>query len=166
MKEYIFQIDNVAEGDMIQVFNAPTGLEAKNILAIINKTTGKPVHSPIANAIASVSYGQVTTDRMFIPLKPGHPSIAGDLLIKAYSDDAAGGYDEMLAEFFGLPEALPEEYQPMAEQDVTDTMEYIMGTLDIDLNETVEYPEGSGVYMTRAQAITAQTNEIIHSTNS
>ena len=125
MKEYIFQIDNVQEGNMIQVFNAPTGLEVKNILAIINKTTGKPVHSPIANAIASVSYGQVTTDRMFIALKPGHPAIAGNLLIKAYTNEDADIDDKVeyiyecisrehvvdddeLREYLGIPVELDE----------------------------------------------------------
>lgn len=75
----------------------------------------------------------------------------------------SGGDDaHNLAQFFGLPEALPEGYQAMTEQEVTDTLEDIIGNLDIDLNQTVEYPEGSGNYMTRAQAITAQANEIIH----
>ena len=67
----------------------------------------------------------------------------------------------MLLQFFGLPQALI-EYQAMSEQDVTDTMEDIMGSLDTDLGETVEYPEGSGQYMTRAQAITAQVKETIN----
>lgn len=84
--------------------------------------------------------------------------------VAAVAGDAAAAKDDAhnLAQFFGVPEALPEEYQPMAEKDVTDTLEDIMGSLDLDLNETVEYPEGSGTYMTRAQAITAQANEIIH----
>ena len=50
----------------------------------------------------------------------------------------------------------------MTEQEVTDTMEDIMSLMDTDLGETVEYPEGSGQYMTRAQAITAQVNETIN----
>ena len=50
----------------------------------------------------------------------------------------------------------------MTEQEVTDTMEEIMSLMDTDLGETVEYPEGSGQYMTRAQAITAQAKESIN----
>lgn len=149
-------------------FNYDSGLTKNNILGVLNKTTGKVIYTPL----------KFTRMTMFqsLPLEDGTrnytlqftnlpPIAVGDqLLIKLYSD-AAGGYDEMVAQFFGLPEALPEGYQAMTQQEVTDTLEDIMGNIDIELSETVEYPEGSGQYMTRAQAITAQANEIIH-TNS
>lgn len=83
MKEYIFQINNNPAGNDIVVTDAPTGLVPKNILAIINKTTGKPVHSPIAEVVAGVTYSGTT---MTITLNSDAPSIEGDLLIKAYSD--------------------------------------------------------------------------------
>lgn len=88
MKEYIFQIDNVSAGNNIVVANAPTGLVAKNILAVINKTTGKPVHSPIAQVIDAVTYSGTT---MTITLDSNAPSIEGNLLIKAYTDEEGGG---------------------------------------------------------------------------
>lgn len=92
MKEYIFQIDNVSAGNDIVVANAPTGLVAKNILAIINKTTGKPVHSPIAEVVDAVTYSGTT---MTITLDSNAPSIEGDLLIKTYQDEEGGGGDEI-----------------------------------------------------------------------
>lgn len=102
MKEYIFQINNNPAGNDIVVDNAPAGLLVKNILAIINKTTGKPVHSPIAQVIDSVTYSGTT---MTITLDSNAPSIEGNLLIKAYSDEAAGSYDEMIANWLGITEA-------------------------------------------------------------
>lgn len=92
MKEFIFQINNNPTGNDIVVANAPTGLVAKNILAIINKTTGKPVHSPIAQVIDAVTYSGTT---MTITLDSNAPSIEGNLLIKAYTDEEGGGGGEL-----------------------------------------------------------------------
>lgn len=69
-----------------------------------------------------------------------------------------------LAEFFGV--TLLQGYSFLTDTEVTDTLEDIMGSLDNDLNQTVEYPEGSGTYMTRAQAITAQAMQIINPSES
>jgi len=69
-----------------------------------------------------------------------------------------------LAEFFGV--TLLQGYEFMQDTEVTDELEDIMGTLDNDLTETVEYPEGSGTYMTKAQAITAQAMQIINPSES
>lgn len=91
MKEFIFQISNNPAGNDIVVANAPTGLVVKNILAIINKTTGKPVHSPIAQVIDAVTYSGTT---MTITLDSNAPSIEGNLLIKAYTDEDAGSIDD------------------------------------------------------------------------
>lgn len=86
MKEYIFQIDNVAAGNDIVVSNAPTGLTANNILAIINKTTGKPIHSPIAQVIDAVSYIGST---MTIKLSSDVTALAANdkVLIKCYTNN-------------------------------------------------------------------------------
>ena len=73
---------------------------------------------------------------------------------------------DTLAAFFGLPEALPSGYEFMTETEVTDELEDIMQALDPELTETVEYPEGSGTYMTKAQAITAQAMNIINPSES
>lgn len=163
MKEFIFQINNNPAGNDIVVANAPTGLVVKNILAIINKTTGKPVHSPIAEVIDAVTYSGTT---MTIALNNGHVSIAGDLLIKAYTDEEGGSdeYSQALAEFFGVTEL--QGYEFMQDTEVTGEIEDIMANLDSDLSQTVEYPEGSGTYMTKAQAITAEAMDIINSQNS
>lgn len=163
MKEYIFQPTIAQDAGVITIADAPTGLTKKNILAIINKTTKGIVHSPLVDGVATVSYAGT---ELAIILNAGHESIQGNLLIKAYTDDAAGGYDEMLAQFFGLPEALPSGYEFMTDTEVTEELEDIMGSLDNDLTETVEYPEGSGTYMTRAQAITAQAMNIINPSES
>lgn len=76
----------------------------------------------------------------------------------------SGSYSEQLAEFFGV--TLLQGYEFMTETEVTDELEDIMGTLDTDLTETVEYPAGSGQYMTKAQAITAQAMQIINPSQS
>ena len=125
MKEYIFQPTIAQDAGVITIADAPTGLTKKNILAIINKTTKGIVHSPLVDGVASLAYSGTT---LTINLNAGHESIAGNLLIKAYSDDAAGGYDEMIAQFFGLPEALP-EIEVATEQEVKDINDDVMGAL-------------------------------------
>ena len=69
-----------------------------------------------------------------------------------------------LAEFFGV--TLLQGYEFMQDTEVTDELEDIMQALDPELGETVEYPEGSGTYMTKAQAITAEAMEIINPSKS
>ena len=73
---------------------------------------------------------------------------------------------EMLAAFFGLPEALPSGYEFMTDTEVTDELEDIMQALDPELEQEVEYPEGSGTYITKAQAITAEAMQIINPSQS
>ena len=119
MKEYIFQPTIAQDAGVITISDAPTGLTKKNILAIINKTTKGIVHSPLVDGVATVSYAGT---ELAIILNAGHESIQGNLLIKAYTDDAAGGYDEMLARFFGLPQALP-QFTYATNQDVIDIVD-------------------------------------------
>ena len=102
MKEYIFQPTIAQDGNAIVIADAPTGLIKKNILAIINKSTKGIIHSPLLDGIANLAYSGTT---LTINLNAGHPTIEGDLLIKAYSDDAAGSYDELIASFFNITEA-------------------------------------------------------------
>lgn len=64
-----------------------------------------------------------------------------------------------LAEFFGV--TLLQGYEFMQDTEVTDELEDIMQALDPELEQEVEYPEGSGTYMTKAQAITAEAMQII-----
>lgn len=69
-----------------------------------------------------------------------------------------------LAEFFGV--TLLQGYEFMQDTEVTDELEDIMQALDPELEQEVEYPEGSGTYMTKAQAITAEAMQIINPSQS
>ena len=63
----------------------------------------------------------------------------------------------------------PEQIVPaefMQDSEVTDELEDIMQALDPELLQEVEYPEGSGTYMTKAQAITAEAMQIINPSQS
>ena len=130
-------------------------IEIDNSLLALESTTAKEATIGTANDAE-------TALTVFGKLAKIYEYLAGQT-----SEDIPEGLGDrinLLLQFFGLPQALT-EYQPMTEQDVTDTIEDIMGSLDTDLCETVEYPEGSGQYITRAQAITAQVNETL-TTNS
>ena len=67
-----------------------------------------------------------------------------------------------LAEFFGV--TLLQGYEFMQDTEVTDELEDIMGHIDPDFgfDETVEYPEGSGQTITKAQFITIQAMEEVN----
>ena len=158
MKEIIKHINGVA-GRVVTVtgLTDPT-MTRDNVLGILNGTQNEVLYVPMFYGdLLGVTYSDGT---LTITLADNVKAIAnGDkLFVKLYSDysDSSQAAED-LAQFFGLPSALP-EYQQMSEQEVMDTLEDIMGSLDTDLGETVEYPEGSGQYMTRAQAITAQVN--------
>lgn len=73
-------------------------------------------------------------------------------------------YSKALAEFFGV--TLLQGYEFMTDTEVTDELEDIMQALDPELLQEVEYPEGSGTYMTKAQAITAEAMQIINPSQS
>ena len=163
MKEIIKHINGVA-GRVVTVtgLTDPT-MTRDNVLGILNGTQNEVLYVPMFYGdLLGVTYSDGT---LTITLADNVKAIAnGDkLFVKLYSDysDSSQAAED-LAQFFGLPSALPEAYHAMSEQEVTDTMEDIMGSLDTDLGETVEYPEGSGQYMTRAQAITAQVKETIN----
>lgn len=156
MKEIIKHINGVA-GRVVTVTGlTEASMTRDNVLGVLNGTQNEVLYVPMFYGdLQSVAYSGGT---LTITLADNVPAIkAGDkLFVKLYTEESSGYDAEDLAEFFGLPQALPEAYQAMSEQEVTDTMEDIMGSLDTDLGDTVEYPEGSGQYMTRAQAITAQ----------
>lgn len=158
MKEIIKHINGVT-GRVVTVTGLrEASMTRDNVLGVLNGTQNEVLYVPMFYGdLQSVAYSGGT---LTITLADNVPAIkAGDkLFVKLYTEESSGYDAEDLAEFFGLPQALPEAYQAMSEQEVTDTMEDIMGSLDTRLGETVEYPEGSGQYMTRAQAITAQAN--------
>lgn len=101
MKEYIFQPTIEQDGNAITISDAQTGLTKQNILAIINKSTKGIVHSPLVDGISTVLYSGTT---MTIALKKGHESIAGNLLIKAYTDEegSSGDAAEQVKDFFHI----------------------------------------------------------------
>lgn len=65
-----------------------------------------------------------------------------------------------LAEFFGV--TLLQGYEFMTDTEVTDELEDIMQALDPELLQEVEYPEGSGQMITKAQFITIQAMEEVN----
>lgn len=139
MKEYIFQLDNVAAGNDIVVANAPAGLTVKNILAIINKTTGNPVHSPIAEVIDAVTYSGTA---MTITLDSNAPSVEGNLLIKAYTDE-----EEREKIMGGKMVTYEEDYLPAAQYgtDNTDYRPVLIGDMDYTISEDDAFGLANGV---------------------
>jgi hypothetical protein len=82
----------------------------------------------------------------------------------AIGEGGSDEYSQALAEFFGV--TLLQGYEFMTDTEVTDELEDIMQALDPELEQEVEYPEGSGTYMTKAQAITAEAMQIINPSES
>lgn len=118
MKEYIFQPTIAQDCNAIVIDDAPTGLIKNNILAIINKSTKGIIHSPLVDGIANLAYSGTT---LTINLNTGHPSIKGNLLIKAYMDEEYM-YDKALAQFFGLRQAMP-QFTYATDQEVIDIVD-------------------------------------------
>ena len=228
MKEYIFNIDNQQAGTIV-IPNAPTGLTRQNILAILNESTKKVLHSPFALNVYGLTYGGTN---LIITMKVDAPSAVGSLMVKLYTDvdlateasvkdgndtviavskaiqqaigtapsgsqmatvfayiaaiynsivgsvspDIPEGVAERLAmvlQFFGIyteddkvlvrvPDGQDYQIVPaefMQDTEVTDELEDIMQALDPELEQEVEYPEGSGQMITKAQFITIQAME-------
>ena len=82
MKEYIFNIDNQQAGTIV-IPGAPTGLTQQNILAILNESTKKVLHSPFAQNVYSMTYGGTN---LIITMSEGAPSAVGSLMVKLYTD--------------------------------------------------------------------------------
>jgi len=141
MKEIIYNIDGVA-GRVITLTGLTGTFTKNNVLGIINKSQGDVLYTPMDWNLLTFAYSNGT---MTLTLAESVAAIAaGDkLLIKLYTDDAAGGYDEMLAQFFGV--TLLEGYEFMTDTDVCGELEDIMQVIDPNL--TAE----------QAAAITAQT---------
>lgn len=134
MKEYIFQQNIEQDSNVIQILDAPIGLTKKNILAIINKTTKTIVHSPLIDSVNATSYAETT---FAIILKAEHPSIAGDLLIKAYSDAIEDDYakEDTLT---GIKSDVADIKAAVENINMSSTEEHIMGgKLPYDCGESV-----------------------------
>ena len=82
MKEYIFNINN-QNASTIVIPNAPTGLTMQNILAILNESTKKVLHSPFAQNVYGMTYGDTN---LIITMRVDSPSAVGSLMIKLYTD--------------------------------------------------------------------------------
>ena len=104
-------------------------------------------------------------------------------IVGSVSPDIPEGVAERLAmilQFFGIyteddkvlvrvPDGQDYQIVPaefMTDTEVTDELEDIMQALDPELEQEVEYPEGSGTYMTKAASITAEAMEIINPSQS
>ena len=126
MKEIIYNIDGVA-GRVITLTGLTGTFTKNNVLGIINKSQGDVLYTPMDWNLLTFAYSNGT---MTLTLAESVAAIvAGDkLFVKLYTDDAAGGYDEMVAQFFGLPEALP-EIEVATEQEVKDINDDVMGAL-------------------------------------
>ena len=103
MKEIIYNIDGVA-GRVITLTGLTGTFTKNNVLGIINKSQGDVLYTPMDWNLLTFAYSNGT---MTLTLAESVAAIvAGDkLFIKLYTDDAAGGYDEMLADFFNITEA-------------------------------------------------------------
>ena len=146
MKEIIYNIDGVA-GRVITLTGLTGTFTKNNVLGIINKSQGDVLYTTMDWNLLTFAYSNGT---MTLTLAESVAAIvAGDkLFIKLYTDDAAGGYDEMIAEFFGV--TVLQGYEFMTDTEVTDELEDIMQALDPEL--TAE----------QAASITAEAMQIIN----
>lgn len=103
MKEIIYNIDGVA-GRVITLTGLTGTFTKNNVLGIINKSQGDVLYTPMDWNLLTFAYSNGT---MTLTLAESVAAItAGDkLFIKLYTDDAAGGYDEMIANWLGITEA-------------------------------------------------------------
>lgn len=120
MKEIIYNIDGDA-GRVITLTGLTGTFTKNNVLGIINKSKGDVLYTPMDWNLLTFACSNGT---MTLTLAESVAAIVeGDkLFIKLYTDDEAGGYDEMLAQFFGLPQALP-EYTYATDQEVIDIVD-------------------------------------------
>ena len=90
-----------AQNIVLQVSSAMT---KDNVLGIINESKSEVIYTPMQYSRISAAY---SLGVLTVSLLTGAPAIAegNKLFIKLYTDDAAGGYDELLASFFNITEA-------------------------------------------------------------
>ncbi len=119
-------------------FAAEQGITKDNVLGVLDKTTGTVIYTPLKYTKLSMSQAAnpnpdgTKNYTLYFDNAVFHPVGIGDeLLIKLYTDDAAGGYDEMIAQFFGV--TLLEGYEFMTDTEVCDELEDIMQHVDLDL---------------------------------
>lgn len=120
MKEIIYNIDGVA-GRVITLTGLTGTFTKNNVLGIINKSQGDVLYTPMDWNLLTFAYSNGT---MTLTLAESVAAIvAGDkLFIKLYTDEEGGGYDEMLAQLFGLPGSLP-QFTYATDQEVIDIVD-------------------------------------------
>ncbi len=112
MKEIIINITadaTMASGHKVVIPNAAdyATFGKNNVLGILNKTRTQSHFTPMQWAnLASVVYDSSAQTLTLNLAAASYPITAGDeLFVKLYSDDAAGSYDEMIANWLGITEA-------------------------------------------------------------
>ena len=140
MREIILHETRRQNGHIVLTALAGTTITVDNILGIINKTTGKVVYTPLK--YGTISVGTVVLsdgtyqEIIFGQDVPEQPA-GSEFFIKAYTDDAAGGYDEMIAQFFGLPQALP-QFTYATDQEVIDIVDDVYNDYFPTIGQTSE----------------------------
>ena len=129
MKEIIRNINGVAGRTVTVTGLAEPTMTRDNVLGILNGTQNEVLYVPMFYGdLLGVTYSNGT---LTITLADTVPAIAnGDkLFVKLYSDysDPSQAAED-LAEFFGLPEALP-EIEVATEQEVKDINDDVIGAL-------------------------------------
>ena len=104
MKEYLFPIVQETAGRTIVVDDVPETMTVDNILAIINKTQGKPVIGPLN--MGDITDFDFDDGTMTITISNNLPALAaGDkLLVKCFTTTESGGG--------GITMMTDAEYQP------------------------------------------------------
>ena len=108
MKEIIYNIDGVA-GRVITLTGLTGTFTKNNVLGIINKSQGDVLYTPMDWNLLTFAYSNGTMTLMLA--KSVAAIVAGDkLFIKLYTDEEGSSGDDAhnLAQFFGLPQALPQ----------------------------------------------------------
>lgn len=122
MKEIIYNIDGVA-GRVITLTGFTGTFTKNNVLGIINKSQGDVLYTPMDWNLLTFAYSNGT---MTLTLAESVAAIvAGDkLFIKLYTDEEGSSGDDAhnLAQFFGLPQALP-QFTYATEQEVIDIVD-------------------------------------------
>lgn len=128
MKEIIINITadaTMASGHKVVIPNAAdyASFGKNNVLGILNKTRTQSHFTPMQWAnLTSVVYDSSAHTLTLNLAAASYPITAGDeLFVKLYSD-AGGDSSDMLAQFFGLPDALP-EYTYATDQEVIDIVD-------------------------------------------
>ena len=108
----------------------------------------------------SRKFDSISIDTSDLAKQGDNPAATNSAILEALSHiSPEDPNSKALAEFFGV--TLLQGYEFMQDSEVTDELEDIMQALDPELEQEVEYPEGSGTYITKAQAITAEAMQII-----